>query len=403
MARASGAAFNSNAGSVFLAASHATGSTGAASSSRGGSLVGIIDTRVPGGASFRSDACEVCRGSGKVSDRAAGGSLAGGRFGFGRATVPCEVCEGRGTIQTEAVDAPVVERAGISVSQLAQRLGICRDSSAEFKELRKLCLQRSSSLAGPRYETLRRMLGDKDDKALAKFVQIGRSTTPDGPVEACAWCNARIALRTNAANGSGPGKVCRLCLRWHCEVCRSHVVDLGPLLGSSTLKRPSFVQGLKGQGATDLKSCGKCLTFVQALQWHKLPREAGLAPSSVQLFRIHGELESQMTAFAAALSQFEGLSRLVEEVGNSTELPTECAMALVESQEAATSAQAAVEAAVRSASKVECPPPPHRDARVRDALVRQGKRLTEDLKPRLMATQKRAQPAVIFRSRSMTS
>merc|ERR1719367_1760275 len=82
----------------------------------------------------------------------------------------------------------------------------------------------------------------------------------------------------------------------------------------------------------------------------------------------------------------EGLHRASEDVRAT--VPEECYAVFGESIGAASAARAAIQRAIENAGNVLCPPPPHRDSLLRDALVRHAKRFLVDLQPRLVAASK---------------
>lgn len=96
-----------------------------------------------------------------------------------------------------------------------------------------------------------------------------------------------------------------------------------------------------------------------------------------------------MTALADRLSQLDGLTRTAgllheEEEGGMT-LTAELQQALATSQAEVTCAQAAVEACLQRMNEIACPGPPQMDGKLRDGLLRHGRKLLEDIKPRLSA------------------
>uniref|UniRef100_A0A7S1RKF4 Uncharacterized protein n=1 Tax=Alexandrium catenella TaxID=2925 RepID=A0A7S1RKF4_ALECA len=96
-----------------------------------------------------------------------------------------------------------------------------------------------------------------------------------------------------------------------------------------------------------------------------------------------------MTAFASALAQLEGLSRLSGLPSDASgALSDTCAEALGRSQAAATEAQLDVEAQVRAIANIQCV---GLEVKLRDALMQHGRRLLEDLKPRVNAAVARIQ------------
>lgn len=280
-----------------------------------------------------------------------------------------------------------------------QPAGQRRNWTSDFEEVR--ARQRRAS-TGPRLEWLASIAGGQQDdaRALAHFVDSGRATRNSRPSETCVWCNARITTRPAAAMRLGGSsavgdllaRACEVCARWHCERCRVHREDLGTLFVGGGGRTSAAAQNARSHA--ELECCSACHRFIDALRWRQELLPACLAASSAQLLATYRELSLRMTGLAGALAQLEGLSRLAEihpdDEGSGNVLPDEFRDALSESLGAAADAEGSVQTATSAVSKVACSKSPLRDLQLREALVRHGKRMLEDLRPRLSAARARA-------------
>jgi len=247
--------------------------------------------------------------------------------------------------------------------------GVRRDLTQPFEELRVLCRKRSSDMAGPRLEWLRRIALDCDVIALQRFVAV---TSKQEMPRACTWCNGSLPTRSNPVPGV-KAHMCQVCFDWYCDNCYVGREDVGLLVST---KKPVF-----------LDSCLKCHRFIDILQWHRVQVSDQLPEHAVELLKEHAELAARMTAFATSLAQLEGFVRLAESCGG--ELPFEGGRGMLSrSSSDAARARDRVETLVRSTAQIKCPSV--HDAQVRDGLHRHGRSLLENLKPRLAGAQARA-------------
>ncbi|CAE8638847.1 unnamed protein product, partial [Polarella glacialis] len=267
---------------------------------------------------------------------------------------------------------------------IIQKPGIRQDHSAELIRLRVLCAERRKTRSGPRLEWLATIIKGGDAQQLFRFVEAARvaGQDPPKPGEACTRCNARVqpVIAVVAVGGrQSPrdqiAKMCKVCLRWHCVKCCSFVVSLGFGVGA----------------AVDLQCCDACHRFLDVLRWRREVPPAWLPDSSRQLLAGHGELDRALTAFAAALAQFEGLCRLLQEMqkrppeaqevsrarsgeseGDLSPSPEEeCSDALATSRQATESALKAVEARLKSLAAVECPTEKSSEEGARDGKLKE--------------------------------
>lgn len=307
-----------------------------------------------------------------------------------------------------------------------------RDLTSEFEGLRAQYRSRRADLSGPRIEWLERITTLRDQHGLARFVEIGRAPL-DTESKVCARCEARIVIdvpqsrrgsiqRRSTVDRQGSrgsvaaapslpegvrlAKACQVCMRWMCQTCCTHRVDLAPLAGNAPMQaraaspRGSFraasprgsFKAASPQGggalATELECCIQCHSTIDALRWRHEEPLAGLSPSAASLVSAHAKLAEQMTSVVTHMAQVEGLLRLAE--STTGELPDEFHEALQTKSREAKEAQLAIEASVRAIGEVVCPPPPCRDGRIREALMSHGKKLLLDQKPRVAAAAGRA-------------
>eukprot|EP00927_Polykrikos_kofoidii_P067716 TRINITY_DN63161_c0_g1_i1.p1 TRINITY_DN63161_c0_g1~~TRINITY_DN63161_c0_g1_i1.p1 ORF type:complete len:448 (+),score=47.83 TRINITY_DN63161_c0_g1_i1:192-1535(+) len=341
------------------------------------------------------------------------------------------------------------------VPAIFQVPGIRRDYTSTFRDLRRQFRQRNFELAGPRIQWLASIAADRDAPALARFVDIGFEATRSPPSKACAWCNARLGSakrrsgigtvgKTNVdTDGTRPPRLCHVCSKWHCVVCCNQTADLTVFVGEQDqLRRKSGLSSWATRQTAaslnrckNLESCNSCRRLVDIAQWRRESPPSGLAPSSQKLFAVHAKLAERMTKLSVALAQLEGLTRLVElyntegvELKSEQEQPEEddCspyrdevlrrarsastrasdlrqeyADALAVSRTHASQAQLALEATLRSlceAAGASVAPGPPRDEKLREALHQHGRRLLEDLKPRLSTALMRGVPKREHRS-----
>jgi len=196
------------------------------------------------------------------------------------------------------------------------------------------------------------------------------------PQKECARCNYRIQARPT--DGSRTAKLCQICLRWHCIDC----CDLRATFAFAQTSR---------QRVQELECCEVCHSFLGHLRWVQEEPPAGLQESSALLFALHCDISKGLTALTSAAAQLDGLARLAAlQVSPDAQVPEECIQAIADSERAASKAQACVEEAVQAAEEIQCPPPPHRDAQLREALVCHAKRLLGSVKPRLNTARLRA-------------
>merc|ERR1712007_182361 len=165
---------------------------------------------------------------------------------------------------------------------------------------------------------------------------------------------------------------CQVCLDWYCSNCYTGREDLRLLVLS---KKPIL-----------LDSCSRCHRFIDILQWHRIQVSDQLPAHAAELLNDHAELAARMTAFATSLAQFEGFVRLAESCGGA--LPSECGHGMLStSSNEAARARDRVETLVRSIAQIKCLSV--HDVHVRDGIVRHGRSLLENLKPRLTGAQAR--------------
>jgi len=274
-----------------------------------------------------------------------------------------------------------------------QQPGVRRSWTGDFEELRALYRRRSRELVGARLASLQQIVASRDSPGLGTFLETGRKIPPGSP-EVCAWCNKRIALRPSPGSREFPALTCQVCLRWHCEKCRADKVDMTFFAVSSASRSGGSSPGTQkanspGQMSHHLESCGTCASLIAVLRWHQAPLNSVLASSARYLLDCHRRLRPQMTAFATSLAQFEGLVRTLE---LQREHGSELQEALTASSDQANAAETQVEAILRMIEAVQCKPLPHRDIRIRDALLRHGRTLLESSKPRLRAAMMRYKP-----------
>lgn len=298
--------------------------------------------------------------------------------------------------------------------------GVRRSWTGDFSELRARCLERKSGLAGPRVEQLRGIITGGDREELARFVESGRSARLGAPSAPCARCNVRIADRPGAAEaaaGVRPAKLCRICLRWHCEGCRCHAEELSSVAaGSSAVPSdgaspprmgPDAASPSEGgaiaalrrrfsSGPAELKTCVGCHEFVEALRWRCLPVDLTLGQA--RLVEVYRDLAVRITSLAGSVAQLDGLARVLElPTGVTTDSAVETAAlreglaeTLEEQRCAVAAAVEGLRTAVRAAQAVECPPPPHCDGRLRNALARHGRLVLERLRLQAAAAEQRS-------------
>lgn len=247
--------------------------------------------------------------------------------------------------------------------------GVRRDLTQSFGELRVLCRERSADMAGPRLEWLRRIALDCDVTAFQRFAAV---TSKQEMPRACTWCNGSLPTRATPVPGVKAHK-CQVCLDWYCNKCYVGREDVGLLVSS---KKPIF-----------LDICLRCHRFIDILEWHRVQVSDQLPAHASELLKEHAELAARMTAFATSLAQLEGFVRLAESSGG--ELPFEWGRGMLStSSSEAARARDRVESLVRSTAQIKCPSV--HDTQVRDGLVRHGRSLLENLKPRLTGAQARA-------------
>eukprot|EP00419_Tripos_fusus_P034380 CAMPEP_0172763304 /NCGR_PEP_ID=MMETSP1074-20121228/175063_1 /TAXON_ID=2916 /ORGANISM="Ceratium fusus, Strain PA161109" /LENGTH=345 /DNA_ID=CAMNT_0013597857 /DNA_START=44 /DNA_END=1078 /DNA_ORIENTATION=+ len=270
--------------------------------------------------------------------------------------------------------------------------GVRCDRTTSYRELRDMYAKRRLELGGPRLEWLARLLSEEecDAQALRRWVNLGRGAEKNaGSAEACSWCNVRItqsrvgssAAAAAADAGWRPAKFCEICLRWHCVACCSQQVSIESLATPSSASNPS-AKGRK-RSTTMLQCCNSCSRFVDTARCRRDPRAVELPESSAKLFQAHSELAAAITSMATAIAQLEGLLRLPADVGPA--LADEWADALAASRVAATSARDRVERQVRAIGEISFTQASSRDVKVQEALQQHGRRMLEDLKPRLHA------------------
>jgi len=232
----------------------------------------------------------------------------------------------------------------------------------------------------------------------------------------CTWCNARIfigedrsrwerrkssgaEMERTGSQGQDPvaAKACQVCLRWFCPRCRNFSADLESLIAASPsdvgdrpLVRASSPSALmrafspSRDSAAVVQCCGECHRYIDGLQWRRKSHLAGFPPSSGLLLAEYNTLTQKHTQLVTHLAQLEGLLRTAEQQNESGEgLHDELQETLESSCASAVATQEAIQASARRIAEVPCPALPHRDMRVREAMVRHAKRLVEDLKPRV--------------------
>lgn len=293
--------------------------------------------------------------------------------------------------------------------------GVRRSVWHEFQELRRTYSEERKALAGPRMDHFARIIDDGDVRALARLAETGQaeekkkpslggqrssfslgtsSSSEEKPV--CSWCNARVDIEIQKRRPSFFGKrgdgyaqgentslarACQLCLRLHCQKCRSFVNEIAPLINSPALAAAGL-QSLK------LQTCGICHRFIDGLRWRKESPLTALTPCSNQLFSQHSDMARRLTRLQQALTQLDGLARTAE---MSDDMPEVLRDALDASCSSVRSVQREIENAVSTIAAISCPPLPHRNAKVRDNLVRHAQNLLLDLKPRVAAAMARVE------------
>jgi len=270
--------------------------------------------------------------------------------------------------------------------------GVRCDRTSSYRELRDIYASRRLELGGPRLEWLARLMSEEecDAQALRRWVDLGRGAEKSaGSAEACSWCNARLTQSRAGSNaaaaaadaGRRPAKFCEICLRWHCTTCCSQQASIEPFATAGSALSAS-AKGRK-RSTTTLQCCDGCSRFVDSLRRRRDPQAIELPETSAKLLQAHSELAAAITSMATALAQLEGLLRLPADAGPA--LADEWPDALAASRGAATSARDRVERQVRSIGELPFAQATSRDVKVQEALQQHGRRMLDELKPRLHA------------------
>lgn len=286
---------------------------------------------------------------------------------------------------------------------LAQAPGQRRDLTATFKEKRTLSRQDRIKYIGKRLDELAQIHKVRDTFALAHFVETGRARQHAEPASVCAWCNARVTSMTRACSpprlswagypgkdlkapadgGAVIGRFCEVCSRWHCQKCCARRLDLAVTLGFDA--GPS-----SKRSGLEVDCCGACGRVLDAMRWHEELPPLGLTVVASRLFLAHRVLTTRMTVLPSTVAQLEGLARICGDI-NDPQIVDEIDRHLQQKKVAASDALAAVDTSVRELNAVSAlPEDSHRNARLKDALVRHGKAQLLEFKPRLQAALARA-------------
>jgi len=283
------------------------------------------------------------------------------------------------------VPAPIRD-AGAREMQLPVAPGVRQDHTQQFLSLRKSHAERRKKDMPSRLDWLLSIIDTGDAQQLRYFVEAHGQREATEVGETCAYCNARVTSKSGYnADEYRPADRCMICLRWHCQQHCNFVVNL------------SF-----STRQVKLTCCEKCHRTVDVLRWQKDQLPECLSEMHRLMMIAHIELAEQLTTLATAVSQLDGASRSLEQLGVQRDDPAfdevlpsavkACQEAMLQSRGTAAAAEAAISRYISELGSLQRDgnPPTGRDLRLRQALVRQSGSQLQLLKLRLKSASTRA-------------